>query len=102
MRVLGIDWGSERTGFGVFESDGSRHRMLSCGVIRTSAHAPLAGRLLEISLELREVVRLYAPEAAAVEGAYLGALASVGSYRLDGARLVLLDTGGQAVLAFVR
>jgi heat shock protein HslJ len=42
------------------------------------------------------------PEALAVEQAYLGALADVGGYRLDGDRLVLLDLGGQAILAFTR
>jgi heat shock protein HslJ len=42
------------------------------------------------------------PEAAAVETAFLGALANVGGYRLDGERLVLLDLGGQAILAFTR
>jgi crossover junction endodeoxyribonuclease RuvC len=70
MRVLGIDCGSERTGYGVIESDGRRHRMVVCGVIRTHAGSPLEQRLLEISRELREVVRLYAPEAAAVEGVF--------------------------------
>jgi heat shock protein HslJ len=41
-------------------------------------------------------------EAMAVEQAYLAALGEVGGYRLEGERLVLLDTGGQAILAFTR
>ena len=70
MRVLGIDCCSERTGFGVIESDGRRHHVVVSGVIRTHAGSPFEQRLLEISRELREVVRLYAPQAAAVEGVF--------------------------------
>jgi heat shock protein HslJ len=42
------------------------------------------------------------PEAAAVEQAYLGALAEVGGFRIEGERLVLVDLGGQAILSFTR
>ena len=67
MRVLGIDCGSERTGYGVIDSDGSIHRMLAAGVIRTSPKAPFEKRLLEIAESLRSLVREYLPESAAVE-----------------------------------
>ena len=36
MRVLGIDCGTERTGWGVIDSDGRTHRVLALGVIRTA------------------------------------------------------------------
>jgi crossover junction endodeoxyribonuclease RuvC len=67
VRVLGIDCGSERTGYGVIESDGAAHRMLAAGVIRTSPKRPFADRLLEIATQLRVLIRLHLPEAAAVE-----------------------------------
>ena len=67
MRVLGIDCGSERTGFGVIETDGRRHRMLDFGVIRTSLHDPLQDRLAAIARGLRDVIGRNAPEAVAVE-----------------------------------
>jgi len=67
MRVLGIDCGSERTGFGVIESDGRRHRMIAAGVIKTQAKSPVEARLLTIAKGLRAVIAEYAPEAAAVE-----------------------------------
>ena len=35
MRVLGIDCGAERTGYGIIDSDGRIHRLISAGVIRT-------------------------------------------------------------------
>lgn len=67
MRVLGIDCGSERTGYGVIESDGLDHRLLAAGVIRTSPKTPFELRLAEISGGLRALIRLHAPESAAVE-----------------------------------
>ena len=70
MRVLGIDCGSERTGYGVIESDGAAHRLLIAGVIRTSSKAPFETRLLEIASGLRGLIREHAPESAAVEGIF--------------------------------
>ena len=67
MRVLGIDCGVERTGYGVIESDGRTHRLLVAGVIRTSPRVPLEARLLQIAEGLREAIRQHAPVSAAVE-----------------------------------
>ena len=67
MRVLGIDCGSERTGYGVIESDGLCHRMVVAGVIKTSPRWPFEKRLLEIARGLRELIREHRPELAAVE-----------------------------------
>jgi crossover junction endodeoxyribonuclease RuvC len=67
VRVLGIDCGSERTGYGVIDSDGSLHRMLVAGVIRTSPKQAFEKRLLQIAEGLRGLVREYSPECAAVE-----------------------------------
>jgi crossover junction endodeoxyribonuclease RuvC len=67
MRVLGIDCGTERTGYGVIASDGREHRLVAAGVIRTRTDAPLQTRLLEIARGLREVIREHQPEAVAVE-----------------------------------
>ena len=67
MRVLGIDCGVERTGYGVIESDGRTHRLLAAGVIRTSPRAALEARLLLIAQGLREVIAQHTPAAAAVE-----------------------------------
>jgi crossover junction endodeoxyribonuclease RuvC len=67
VRVLGIDCGSERTGYGVIESDGLCHRMVVAGVIKTSPRWPFEKRLLEIATGLREMIREHQPELAAVE-----------------------------------
>lgn len=67
MRVLGIDCGTERTGWGIISSDGRRHMVLAHGVIRTSPRHPLEQRLQRIAAGLREVLNLHQPDAAAVE-----------------------------------
>ncbi len=68
--MLGIDCGSERTGYGVIESDGQDHRMLAAGVIRTNTKAPFEKRLLQIACGLRRLIGEHLPEAAAVEGIF--------------------------------
>jgi crossover junction endodeoxyribonuclease RuvC len=70
MRVLGIDCGTERTGFGVIESDGVRHRMIAAGDLRTNAKDPLCERVLQIAQGLRSVIALHQPDSAAVEGIF--------------------------------
>ena len=72
MRILGIDCGSEKTGYGVIETDGRKHRLLISGVIKTSARDALDARLLTIASGLREVIVFHRPEAAAVEEVFFG------------------------------
>ncbi|HTX38325.1 MAG TPA: crossover junction endodeoxyribonuclease RuvC [Bryobacteraceae bacterium] len=73
MRVLGIDCGSERTGYGVIDSDGLDHRMVAAGVIRTNTAWPFEKRLAVIAGELRALIRQHSPEAGAVEGIFYSA-----------------------------
>lgn len=67
MRILGIDCGTERTGFGVIDSDGRSHAFLSGGVIRSRSGDALEQRLKWIAAQLREVFKQFAPQAIAVE-----------------------------------
>ena len=67
MRVLGIDCGTERTGYGVIDSDGRVHRLVCAGVIRTSKPDGLHRRLLTIANELREQIERHRPQVVAVE-----------------------------------
>ena len=67
MRVLGIDCGTERTGYGVIESDGRVHRLVDAGVIRTLKQDAMHLRLLTISGELRRQIEQHRPEVVAIE-----------------------------------
>jgi crossover junction endodeoxyribonuclease RuvC len=70
VRVLGIDCGTERTGWGVIDSDGRSHRVLGHGVIRSTARHPFEQRLKIIAAGLRAILRDHHPDAAAVEGVF--------------------------------
>lgn len=70
MRIAGIDCGTERTGYGVIDSDGRTHRMIAADVIRTKPSYPLEHRLAQIARELRDVIREHTPQAIAVEGIF--------------------------------
>jgi crossover junction endodeoxyribonuclease RuvC len=67
MRILGIDCGTQRTGYGLIESDGRRHSLVNAGVIATHAGDDLAIRLLQIAGELRRVFEAFRPDVVAVE-----------------------------------
>jgi crossover junction endodeoxyribonuclease RuvC len=67
MRVLGIDCGTEKTGFGIIESDGVHHRMIAAGVVRTSTKDSLCRRVMHIAQGLRSVIEEHHPDTAAVE-----------------------------------
>jgi crossover junction endodeoxyribonuclease RuvC len=67
VRVLGIDCGTERTGWGVIESDGRKHTVVAHGTIRLKVRDPLETRLAAIALALRAVMADHCPQAAAVE-----------------------------------
>lgn len=73
MRVLGIDCGSERTGYGIIDSDGVDHRTVAAGVIRTNTKWAFERRLLVIATGLRKLIQEHAPGFAAVEGVFYSA-----------------------------
>lgn len=72
MRVLGIDPGSETTGWGVVEGDssGQRYHLVEFGVVKLASSATFASRLLKISRALQEVIDRFKPDACAVEEAF--------------------------------
>jgi len=67
MILLGVDPGSQRTGYGVIESDGRRHRLLEMGVLAPPASGSLAQKLLFIHDGLSLIVGRVHPDALAVE-----------------------------------
>ena len=73
MRVLGIDPGSETTGWGVVEGDanGRNYRLVEFGVIRLTHGSTFSSRLLKISRALDEVITRLKPDACAIEEAFL-------------------------------
>ena len=73
MRILGVDPGCESTGYGIIETDGSRHASVLFGAIRTFARHPFHERLLKIHSELCRVLDREPVDAVAVEQVFYSA-----------------------------
>ena len=71
VRILGIDPGLRRTGWGVIEVDGNRLAFVGCGSIEPSENLPLASRLLTIHEGLAAVLGDFGPVEAAVEQTFV-------------------------------
>jgi len=71
MRILGIDPGLARVGYGVIEVEGrgahSKQEMLDCGIIRTDPGTTDGVRMVEIARDLRVLIRRWQPDLAVVE-----------------------------------
>ena len=70
MRIFGIDPGSERTGYGCIETDGSRHQIVVCGAIVNAATATFPERLLHIHVQLAAWLAECRPDAVAIESLF--------------------------------
>jgi crossover junction endodeoxyribonuclease RuvC len=71
FRIVGIDPGLRRTGWGVVESDGNRLAFIGCGSVEPPDTLPLSARLLAIHDGLSAVLREFAPHEAAVEQTFV-------------------------------
>jgi crossover junction endodeoxyribonuclease RuvC len=71
IRILGIDPGLRRTGWGVVDSDGNRLVYVACGTVEPRDTLPLAERLLAIHDGLTKVLAEHAPAEAAVEQTFV-------------------------------
>ena len=71
IRIIGIDPGLRRTGWGLIESQANSLRFVAAGTVRSDDKAPLAQRLCQIHDGLDAVLRELAPEEAAVEQTFV-------------------------------
>jgi crossover junction endodeoxyribonuclease RuvC len=69
-RILGLDPGSLRTGFGIIDCEAGNLRIVAQGCIATSG-GPLADRLRIIHAQVAELIALHAPREIAVERVFL-------------------------------
>jgi crossover junction endodeoxyribonuclease RuvC len=70
VRVLGIDPGSQRTGYGCVETDGSRHRLVTCGAVATRGTVSFTDKLLTIHHEIARLIDDCHPDYVAVENLF--------------------------------
>jgi crossover junction endodeoxyribonuclease RuvC len=70
-RIIGIDPGLRRTGWGIIESEGSRLRYIADGHLASDERLDLALRLVQLRDQLLEVFSAWQPEEAAVEETFV-------------------------------
>jgi crossover junction endodeoxyribonuclease RuvC len=100
VRVFGIDPGSDRTGYGCIETDGSRHRLIACGAVGAPAPASFSEKLFEIHRRLAALLAECRPDAVAIENIFYAANAR-SALKLGHARGVAMLAAAQAGLPIV-
>ena len=71
MRILGIDPGLQKTGWGMIHFESNRLQFLACGTISTSAAETTSHRLAEISHALEKIIKEWNPVEAAIEETFV-------------------------------
>ncbi|MCW5725458.1 MAG: crossover junction endodeoxyribonuclease RuvC [Maricaulaceae bacterium] len=97
IRILGIDPGLRRTGWGVIAAQGSRLSFVACGVVAPPAGDALSDRLNALFDGLSAVIAEHAPHEAAAEETFMAANAA-SALKLGHARAAALLAASQAGL----
>lgn len=91
VRIIGIDPGLRRCGWGVIESNGNRLSYVACGTVTPPVDLSLAERLAVLHAGLNELLERFRPDEAAVEETFVSAGAR-SALQLGQARGVALMT----------
>lgn len=95
-RILGVDPGSIRTGFGLIESNGQQSRYIDSGHIKLNGeHLPL--KLGQIFFELSQIIEQYKPHEMAIEQVFMSKNAG-SALKLGQARGAAITAGVNADL----
>ena len=97
MRVLGIDPGSQTTGWGIVEGDGRKYCLVEFGAIRAPTSLSFPARLLRMCTGIEEIIEKHQPDACALEDAFLATNVKV-SMKLGQVRGVVLLVAERAAL----
>src|SRR4051794_26740908 len=71
VRILGIDPGLRRTGWGVVTATGTKLAYVDCGVVTSDGDLPLALRLRELYEGITRVVEAFQPDEVSVEETFV-------------------------------
>ena len=70
MKIFGIDPGSQRTGYGCIDVQGSRHILIICGSISAPARSTFPDKLKHIHADLAALLDRHRPDCVAVENIF--------------------------------
>jgi crossover junction endodeoxyribonuclease RuvC len=98
VRIIGIDPGLRRTGWGMIVSDGSRLIHVEHGVVTSDPALPMAERLLALHTGLAAAIACHDPAEAAIEETFVNrdAVASLKLGHARGAALLAISAAGLA------
>ncbi len=71
IRILGVDPGLQKTGWGIIESHGSRLSFVASGLIKTNAKHMLSQRLADLHQGLSGVIKLHQPASVSMEETFV-------------------------------
>lgn len=71
IRIVGIDPGLRRTGWGVIDTDGVKLGYVACGSVSSDSNGSLGHRLRQLFDGLTEVLAALSPEEAAIEQTFV-------------------------------
>jgi crossover junction endodeoxyribonuclease RuvC len=97
MRILGIDPGLQKTGWGIIKSEGHRLSFVASGLIKTNPGYSLPERLAEIDNGIKAVLDQFHPDQAAIEETFVNTNAA-SSLKLGSARGVAMVVPARAGL----
>ncbi|EJF92117.1 crossover junction endodeoxyribonuclease RuvC [Bartonella melophagi] len=98
IRIIGIDPGLQRTGWGVVDLLGNHLRFIASGTLRSDAKSHLSSRLCQLHQGLSDVVHRFMPHEAAVEHVFVNKDATA-TLKLGQARAIALLVPAQAGLS---
>jgi crossover junction endodeoxyribonuclease RuvC len=98
IRILGVDPGLRRTGWGIVTIQGNALAFVAAGTVKAPLDGELAHRLATLHAGLTEVVRSFLPDEAAVEQTFVNRDAAA-TLKLGQARGIALLVPAQAGLA---
>ena len=98
IRILGIDPGLRRTGWGLIDCEGNRLIFVACGSVETTEKHDLGARLVAIHDGLTKVIAEHAPHEAAVEQTFVN-VNGAATLKLGQARGIAMLVPARAGLA---
>lgn len=100
MVILGIDPGLAIVGYGVIEYGSSHFTTIAYGAIETPAHTPVEDRLKQIYEDLDGIIKMYRPDAVAVEELFFNTNTTTGISVAEARGVILLCAKNNGVEIF--
>jgi crossover junction endodeoxyribonuclease RuvC len=97
MKVLGIDPGTGRVGWGIVTHEKGIDSLIECGCFETKVKSELPERLQKIYLFLQKLIKLHKPDVLAVESLFFATNVKT-AFDVGAARGVILLAGEEANL----